>query len=279
MAYKDLLVHLDDGRGCAGRIEAAIGLAAAHGAHLTGFYPLVEIPLISYIRPQIPPEVRASMYAEAQALADAALARFRAAAEQAGVSHETRTDHALETTLASVVSLRARYADLLVLGQAEPEGPPTGRRLPEDVVLACGRPVLLVPYAGAPDTIGRRVVVGWDASREAARAASDAMPFLKRAEAVRVVVVGPESKKFGRGDQPGADIRTHLGRHGIEVEVARIDAGELSIADALLAHVAEREVDLLVMGAYAHSRVRQLVLGGVTSKVLETVPVPVLMAH
>src|SRR5690606_41206533 len=75
MAYKDLLVHLDDGRGCAGRIEAAIGLAAAHGAHLTGFYPIVEIPLISYIRPQIPPEVRASMDAEAQALADAALDR------------------------------------------------------------------------------------------------------------------------------------------------------------------------------------------------------------
>lgn len=279
MAYRDLLVHLDDGKGCAGRIEAAISLAAAHDAHLTGFYPIVEIPLLSYIRQEIPRDVRASMDAEAQTLADAALARFRAAAERAGISHETRTDRALDTTLAAVISMHARYADLLVLGQADPEAPQAGRRLPEDVVLGSGRPVVLVPYVGAPGTVGRRIVVAWDASREAARAVSDAMPLLERAQSVLVVVVDPESTAFGHGELPGADIGTHLARHGIQVQVERLDAGDLSVADALLAYIADQDVDLLVMGAYAHSRMRQLVLGGVTRKVLETMPVPVLMAH
>ena len=103
MAYKDLLVHLDDSKSCASRIEVAIGLAARHDAHLTGFYPIVEISLLSYIRAEIPRDIRASMDAEAKALAHAALARFRTAAERGGIAYNARTDHALDTTLARVV--------------------------------------------------------------------------------------------------------------------------------------------------------------------------------
>lgn len=279
MAYQDMLVHLDDGKDCAGRIEAAINLAAAHDAHLIGLCPIVEIALLSYIRKEIPPNVRAAMDAEAKALADATLARFTAAAERAGISHETRTVHALDTTLASVISMHARCADLTILGQAGPDASPAARRMPEDVVLAAGRPVLLVPRAGAPATIGRRVVVAWDASREAARAVADAMPILQQAESVRVVVVEPERVAAGEGELPDAELATHLARHGVQVEVERVDAGERSAADALQAYLAERDVDLLVMGSYARSRMRQLVLGGVTRKMLESMPVPVLMSH
>jgi nucleotide-binding universal stress UspA family protein len=160
MAYKDLLVHLDDSNGCAKRIDAAVRLAGQHGAHLTGVYPIVEIPLLNYIREQIPEDVQARMEAEAQRRAETALKRFRQAAERGGVSYETRTEHALDTTLASVLNMHARYADLLVLGQVDPEAPPqVGRHLPEEVVLSSGRPLLVVPYIGAPATIGRRVVV------------------------------------------------------------------------------------------------------------------------
>jgi nucleotide-binding universal stress UspA family protein len=183
MAYKDLLVHLDDSKGCAKRVEAAVALAAQHGAHLTGVYPVVEIPLLNYIREQIPRDIRASMEAEAKTQAEAALEGFREATERGGVSYETRTEHALDTTLASVLSVHARYADLVVLGQVDPEEPPyVGSHLPEEVILASGRPVLVVPYDWTSERLGERVIVAWDASREAARAVSDALPILKRAK-------------------------------------------------------------------------------------------------
>jgi nucleotide-binding universal stress UspA family protein len=280
MAYKDLLVHLDDSKSCRKRVDAAVRLAGQHGARLTGVYPIVEIPLLNYIREQIPRDVQASMDAEAQRQAETALESFREAAERGGIGYETRTDHALETTLSSVLSMHARYADLVILGQVNPDEPPyAGPHLPEEVVLASGRPILVVPYIGAPALIGRRVVVAWDASREAARAVSDALPLLEHAESVLVVSVNPQQTPLGHGEVPGADIGAHLVRHSVKVQVERVAAGELSVGDALLSHIADRGADLLVMGAYAHSRARELVLGGATRTILKSMTVPVLMAH
>jgi nucleotide-binding universal stress UspA family protein len=280
MAYQDLLVHLDDGTGCARRVDAAIRLAASHGAHLTGFYPLVEIPLLNAIRDRIPRDLQARMAAEAKAQAEAALKTFREAAERGGIAYETRTDQALDTTLASVLGMHARYADLVVLGQVDPDQPPyVGSDLPAEVVLAAGRPLLVVPHDWAPGPLGERVLVAWDASREAARAVSDALPILERAGSVLVVSVNPQPTPLGHGEVPGADIAVHLARHGIEVEVQSIETGEMDVGEALLSVAADGTRDLLVMGAYAHSRLRELVLGGATRTVLERTTLPVLMAH
>ena len=280
MPYKDLLVHLDDSKSCAKRVGAAVRLAAQHGAHLTGLYPIVEIPLLNAVRERIPLDIQASMEAEAQRQAEAVLKLFREAAECGGVAYEVRTDRALDTTLATVLGMHARYADLVVLGQVDPVEPPcVGRHLSEEVVLSSGRPVLVVPYIGAPETIGRRVIVAWDASREAARAVADAMAVLERASSVVVVSINPKSTPLGHGEVPGADIGAHLARHNVKVEVERVVAGEVSVGNVLLSHIADRGADLLVMGAYAHSRVRELVLGGTTRTILESMTVPVLMAH
>lgn len=280
MSYKDLLVHLDDDEACAKRVDAAIRLAADHGGHLTGFYPIVEIPLLSYIQNQIPPDIRAGMDAEAKARAEAALAAFRAAAERSGIAYETRTDRALDTTLPAVVAMHARYADLIVLGQVDPDKPPpVGRHLPEEVVLSSGRPALVVPYVGAQATLGRRVLVAWDASREAARAVSEAMPVLERAAAVHVVTFNPRPTALGHGELPGADVGLHLARHRVEVEVKSVRTDRIQTGEALLSLAADGAYDLLVMGAYAHSRVRELILGGATRTVLESMTLPVLMAH
>jgi nucleotide-binding universal stress UspA family protein len=220
------------------------------------------------------------MDAEAKALAEAALKNFREVAERGGVSSEVRADHALDTTLTHVVSMHARYADLVVLGQVNPDEPPyLGHHLPEEVVLSSGRPVLVVPYIGALETIGRCVVVAWDASREAARAVSDAMPILEQASSVIVLSINPKSTPLGHGEVPGADIGAHLARHNVKIEVESVVAGEVSVGNALLSHIADRDADMLVMGAYAHSRVRELVLGGATRTILESMTVPVLMAH
>jgi nucleotide-binding universal stress UspA family protein len=280
MSYKDLVVHLDDTRCCRKRIDAAVRLAGQHGAHLTGVYPIVEIPLLNYIREEIPPNIQASMDAEAKALAEAALKNFREAAERGGVSYEARTDHALGTTLARLVSMHARYADLVVLGQVDPDEPPyVGIDLPEEVVLASGRPVLVVPHDWAPGSLGERVLIAWDASREAARAVSDAMPILEQAESVLVVSINPTSTPLGHGEAPGADIALHLARHGIEVKVQSVETDRMEIGGALLSFATDHGRDLLVMGAYAHSRVRELVLGGATRTILKSTTLLVLMAH
>ena len=280
MSYKDLLVHLDESKGCAQRVDAAVRLAASHGAHLTGFYPMVEIPLLNAIRERIPRDIQAAMDADAQARAEAALESFREAAERGGIAWGTRTDQALDTTLARVLGMHARYADLAVLGQVDPNHPAyAGGHLPEEVVLASGRPLLVVPQDWAPGPLGERVLIAWDASREAARALSDALPILEQAASVLVVSVNPKSTPLGHGEVPGADIAVHLARHGVEVEVRSIELEQIEVGEALLSFAADGARDLLVMGAYAHSRLRELVLGGVTRTVLARMTLPVLMAH
>jgi nucleotide-binding universal stress UspA family protein len=280
MTYQDLLVHLDDGKGCARRVDAAVRLAASHGAHLTGFYPIVEIPLLNYIRERIPRDLQARMAAEAKAQAEAALRTFREAAKRGGIAYETRTDQALDTSLASVLGMHARYADLVVLGQVDPDQPPyAGSDLPAEVVLAAGRPLLVVPHDWAPGPLGERVLVAWDASREAARAVSDALPILERAGSVLVVSINPQPTPLGHGEVPGADLAVHLARHKIDVDVQSIETGRMEVGEALLSVAADGTRDLLVMGAYAHSRLRELVLGGATRTVLARTTLPVLMAH
>ncbi len=280
MPYKDLIVHLDDRKSCASRIDAAVRLAARHDAHLTGIYPMLEIPLLHYVREQIPPDVRAGMTKEAQALADRALEAFRQAAAAGGVAQATKVPHALDTTLTSVLSLHARCVDLLVLGQVDPdERPYVAHHRPVEIVLSCGRPVLILPHGGARETLGERILIAWDGSREAALAVSHAVPFLQRASSVHVVSADPESTSTGEGQASGGDIGVHLARHDVEVEVRSIETGRTPVGDALLAFAAEQGCDLLVMGASARSRLRELVLGGATQTVLRRMTLPVLMAN
>jgi nucleotide-binding universal stress UspA family protein len=175
-----------------------------------------------------------------------------------------------------VVALHARYADLTVIAQSAPPNIPNGEAgLAHDLVLQAGRPVLVIPFAGAQRPVGERVVIAWNGSREAARAVGDAMPILERAASVDVLSVQPE----GIGDLPGADITHHLARHGIKATAKRSVANLIEAGDVLLNFVADTGADLIVMGAYGHSRMREIVLGGVTREVLDHLTVPALLSH
>jgi nucleotide-binding universal stress UspA family protein len=277
MTYKNLLVHLDDSRSCARRVAFAIDLAAAHEAHLTGLYVIAEASPSAFM---LPPGVMNDLQRQGRERADAALADFGEAARRNRVAFEARLDRVLYTEIADAVLTNARYADLAILGQNDPDEPTPGPRyLPEEVALGGGRPVLIVPYIGAGASFGERAVVAWDASREAARAVNDALPLLRRAQKVGVVSVNPRPWPFAHGEEPGADIGLHLARHGVKVEVQRIEARDVDVPNALLSHLADQSADLLVMGAYGHSRLREFVLGGTTRTILAEMTVPTLMSH
>ena len=279
MAYKNLLVHVDDSKACAERVRAAIDLAIAHEAHLTGVYVIGDLPPETFESSYLLPEMREMLQQEGGTRAEAALARFTEAAKRNQISFEARTDRGLYTAVAEALVVHARYADVVILGQADPDDGGGPRDLPEAVTLASGRPSLVIPYIGPQATLGQRVTVAWDASREATRAVNDALPILTRAQAVAVVAVNPREMAFGHGEQPGGDIAVHLARHGIKVEVQRIESRDVDVANIVLSHIADQSSDLLVMGAYGHSRLRELVLGGVTRTILHDMTVPVLMAH
>jgi nucleotide-binding universal stress UspA family protein len=178
-------------------------------------------------------------------------------------------------------ALHARYADLAIVGQLDPdrvEGNLLWPR-PEQVTLASGRPVLVVPYAGRFDTVGKRVLIGWNASREAARAVNDAMPLLAAAELVTVLTIDPREGPSEHGELPGADISLHLARHGVKAQIERTVSTGLGIGEVLLSRAADLGADLLVTGAYGHSRARELLLGGATRTLLQSMTLPVLISH
>jgi nucleotide-binding universal stress UspA family protein len=279
MAYKNLLVHVDDTQSCAARLQAAVDLAVAHDAHLTGVCIIGDPSPAAFVSGYVPPDLIDTLQQHARERAEAALARFTEVAARNQIAYETRIDRVLYTAVAEAVATNARYADLTILGQADPDDGELPRYLPEEVTLASGRPSLVIPYIGPGPSLGQRVTVAWDASREAARAVNDALPLLERAQAVDVVTVNPSDAPFGHGEEPGADIALHLARHGIKVEVRRIETRDVDVPNTILSHLADRGSDLLVMGAYGHSRLRELVLGGVTRTILRDMTVPVLLAH
>lgn len=279
MSYKDLLVHLDGTDAGKARTEFAIALAAAWDAHLTGLCLMPEPVIPPMLGIAIGAEVLERQRAETAAEGDALLARFRDAATQAAISLETRFEMAPIDTLPRRFARHARHVDLSIVGQPPANDGVDETMLVEAAFLETGRPALLVPWIGAREVPPRRILVAWDGGREAARAIGDALPFLRRADEVSLVVVDPAALAGRIGEEPGADMARHLARHDVKVSVRAVAAGGLPVGDVLLGEAADWTADLLVMGGFGHSRLRELVLGGVTRHLIEHMTVPVLLAH
>ena len=233
-----------------------------------------------YIEGQIPPEILEEQRAEADRCAHIAAETFQATLKDNGLPGECRVARAADAEVVPLIAQHARYADLVIVGQAFEEDPgPGGLYMVENLLFYSGRPALVIPFIGAGRQIDQTVTVAWDAGREAARAVADAMPLLERAEKVHVLVVDPRPGTDGHGEEPGADLALHLARHGITAEVNRTEAHDIGTGDVILSWLCDSGSDLLVMGAYAHSRLRELVLGGVTRRIFDSMTVPVLMSH
>ncbi|GAB3550778.1 universal stress protein [Noviherbaspirillum agri] len=282
MPYKTVLVHVDNDKHAGERIKIAARIAMNEEAHLIGAAPS-GVSRFIYQSKFIYEGGAMSTHLdghldELRNHAKEALAKFEATAKNMGVaSYEARQ---VDDEAGGGISLQARYSDLVVIGQTDLDEPSstTLPDFPEFVIMNSGRPVLVVPYAGQYETVARRALIAWDASTSATRAVTAAIPLLRRADNVDVVVFNPDSRGDAHGEQPGADIGLYLARHGIKVNVVR-QKTDIDVGNALLSIAADLGSDMLVMGGYGHSRFREILLGGVTRTVLESMTVPVLMAH
>ena len=193
---------------------------------------------------------------------------------------EARLETGSLDRLPAILARIARNADLVVVGEPRPEESGVNETaLVEAAFMDTGRPALVVPYVGVQALPPERIVVAWDGSREAARAVHDALPLLRQAKEVVILIV--DAGKLGPrfGPQPGAGILAHLGRHGVAVRVKAVESGGAAIVGLILVQAAEEKADLLVMGAYGHSRLREMILGGATRELLSGSSLAVLMAH
>ncbi len=274
---KDIVVNLTVGADRDVAAEFAISIADAFEAHITGIAFAYD--------PVITPTVMDGMSAvwvdtqrnENRAAAQAAIDKFEEGVRRESLSGEHRL---MESSLGGAANLFGRIArrfDLAVVGQTDPERLASDDLFIEAALFESGRPVVVAPYIQKQGIKLDRVLVCWDASRTAARAVADAMPFLTRAKKVEIVMVS--GKGGDKSEIPGVDFGQHLARHGLAIELKRLVAEDVDVANTVLSYAADCAADFIVMGGYGHSRLREFVLGGATRGILESMTVPVLMAH
>jgi nucleotide-binding universal stress UspA family protein len=279
MSYKTILVYLNSSKRAAATLDAALALAVRFDAHVIGLnvIPMVTVPAV------VPFEVTGEIIEIQRKALEEESARIAAVFTEKTATYqksEWRQIRASHYDIASIVDLHGRSVDLIVSGQSDPTGDiyqPAD--VTEDVMMEAGRPSLIVPSNWVPGDLGKRVVVAWNESREATRAVFDALPVLKAASSVWVISVNPPHGHRADPDLPGSEIATSLARHGVKCDATTSVARNIGVTDDLLARVAEHKADLLVMGGYGHSRLREVVFGGATRDMMQRMTVPVLMSH
>lgn len=279
MSYKTIMVHMDTSARASARLSLALKLGRRFGAHLDGLFAAFEPnPREFYVMAGTADyydthrKLRREQRGAIERLFRAEL--LRAQVDGAWVAPEGDP--------VTAVMQRSRSADLVILGQTDRDDPESyiAEHFTETVLLGAGGPVLLVPYAGTFESVGERVLVGWNGSREATRAVHDAMPFIARAAHVTIVAASTTSTP-AESQSSCTDLAAMLARHGATtVDITRFDRDATeSTGDALLSYAADGGYDLLVTGAYGHARLQELVLGGATRSILATMTLPVLMSH
>ena len=278
--YKTILVYLDTKDRAAALIEIALSLAARHDAHLIGLHVVPSD--ISASIGMFPAELPIQYIEEAQQLrkaeADAIEAIFVQKTRAAGAERiEWRHEMAIRPDDGRTINRHAMCADLVIAGQTR--DPDLGDTILADIIMGCGRPVLVIPCAGSFELVGDRVLVAWNATPESARAAFDALPLLQAASQVRVLAINPRHEAPLVGLATADDLVVALARQNVTVESATSFSQDISVGDDVLSSLADDGSDLLVMGCFGHSRLREMLFGGVTRHVLRHMTVPVLMSH
>lgn len=277
---KDLLLPLSGCAADAAALDTAIVLAEHHQAHLAVLI-CIEIPvLVASEWGGIPPSVYTELHAAALSRAEALAEWARERLAHSRLAAEFRLVEVVMLPASRTAALHGRHADLVIIASpAGQEQRGTLLSLFADLLMDSGRPVLVVPEGEPLQWPVARAVIAWQPTREASRAVHDALPLLRRASQVDVLVVEPRVSEAGHGEQPGADLATHLARHGVQTRVVQQPALEQTIAASILRHTSETDAGLLVAGGYSRPRWREQILGGVTRELLSSATLPVLFSH
>ncbi|HSM19573.1 MAG TPA: universal stress protein [Hyphomicrobiales bacterium] len=281
MGYRTILLNLQDPKRSEAIVQAGIGLARKFEAHLVGLY---VVPKVQYFYATAAIQVATEVFEAEQRFFDEQAQKNKEIFERevpGDVVSEWRSIQADGVVTTDSIVEQAICADLVLTGQIDPEEGMEGDiGTPERLVMESGRPVLVIPYAGRFESIGDNVLVAWNGSREAARATFDALPLLNKARSVKLLWANPETEDGGNGNgMPGSEMASTLSRHDIKVEAGHSATRDVGVGDELLSRAADQGADLLVMGAYGHSRVREYVFGGATRHILQHMTVPTLLSH
>jgi len=275
---KDLLVHVPTTQPARPVVNFATSLAAKLGARLDGIafgYESISAEL-TFEGAAAVAAVMELQREQALQTADAALKVFEAAAKRQGITSTSRKAAAIPAEAAETIGSLAKLYDLTIVAQPD-SGTSAGYNLvPEAVLFNSGRPMLLVPYIQERAFEAKRIMICWDGKRAAARAVLDATPFLSSAEVVDIIAINEDSEAT---EATAAALATHLTRKGIAAKAERLTAERGDIDNTILSAAADRGSQLIVMGGYGHSRLREFVLGGATRGVLQSMTMPVLMSH
>lgn len=275
---KDITLKLETDPTRDRSLDYAISVAQACGAHVTAMAFCDPIGFPQYPIPAMPTSVLSNIAAEKDREARAAISRF----EDAAKSHKISFDHELVMhrlpRSAEAFAVKARRADLSIVQQTEVRDDDNEAMI-EAVLFDSGRPVLIVPYIQRDAFRLEHIVCCWDGSSTAARAVNDARPLLKRAKKVEILVIANEKTQDSRHQASGEGIVNHLKRHEIGATLKTLQAPDVDVGNAILSYIAEQGADVVVMGGYGHSRLREFVLGGVTRTILSSMTAPIFMSH
>lgn len=282
MSYKDLLVHVDNSEASKYRIEAALSLAKRHDAKVTAVALALESTISSYIGLNFPNKLKQEQKDIVLEAAESAIGVFNQIGDDAGVDCSSEIIQCSATKAPVRLSYLARHADLSFMGQPSPdENVATFHEsLLDGVLFASGRPVYIVPYVGRPNPSVRKAVVAWDGGKKVARALNDAIPLLQdRGGKTVLLIINPEERKRVHGIHPGRNIAEHLAKHGVEADIVVQTTNGLTPDTIMLNYLADAGADLLIMGAYGHSRLREKTFGGVTNAIMHQMTAPVFMSE
>lgn len=274
MSIKSILLHLTNDDRLNVRLDVALNLAAEYDAHINALYVVTPATPPTSFMGYIPPEFVERTRGIENENAHATSKKLKEAAEKRNVSVTVLKE---EGYAVDILNKHAQAADIVIIGQVDPEDDKTAQYqyLADEMVVGCSCPILAVPYAGKFDEFGTHILVGWNNTREAARALKGAMPFMKKANKVTLLSINPTEDQTYENDAA----LQHLKRHGVNAELKVGHWKNVDVGNALLDSLVDLNADMLVMGAYGHSRIREMILGGATKEILGHMTAPVLFSH
>ena len=279
MTYKTILAYLPTKDRVDDLMDVAMPMAEKQEAHIVGLHVMVEIPHYGAIDVPMHRELYAKQHAIRKTQAEEIEKAFREACKATTAPSEWRCENIIYLDFEHELAKQARLADLVIVSQKDNDPLDAWSDLPTQLIMHSGRPVLIIPSTAKFSGIGKQVIVAWNGTREAARAAFDALPLLKTAENVKILVINPPESEQKNTLSVGDDLALTLSRHGVKAEATMNFTSDISVPEEILSRAADDGADLVVMGCYSHSRLREFILGGATREIMKTMTVPVLMSH